>query len=73
MKNLLSAAGAIKKAKEMSAKEFEAAFESQIEVLDQDNMFNANEENFNIIFHGKDNASASISFFNGKLESAYIE
>jgi hypothetical protein len=72
MKNLLSAAGAIKKAQGMTAKEFESQFDNQITILDADNICNVNEENFNIIFSGKDGLEASLLFFNGKLENAYI-
>ena len=62
---------AAREVKTMSAKEFEAKFDSQIEVLDQDNLFNANEGNYNIIFRGKDDKDLSISFYNGVLEQVY--
>ena len=62
---------AAREVKTMTAKEFEAKFDSQIEVLDQDNICNANEENYNIIFRGKDDRDLSISFYNGVLEQVY--
>ena len=62
---------AAREVKTMTAKEFEAKFDSQIEVLDQDNIFNANEDNYNIIFRGKDDRDLSISFYNGVLEQVY--
>jgi hypothetical protein len=60
-----------KEAKILTAKEFEAKFDTQIEVLDQDNLFNANEGDYNIIFRGKDDRDLSISFYNGVLEQVY--
>jgi len=62
---------AAKEAMTMTAKEFQAKFDSQIEVLDQDNLLNANQENYNIIFHGKDNKDLSILFYNGYLLQSY--
>ena len=62
---------AAREVKTMTAKEFEVKFDSQIEVLDQDNLFNANEGNYNIIFRGKDDKDLSISFYNGVFEQVY--
>ena len=62
---------AAREVKTMTAKEFEVKFDTQIEVLDQDNIFNANEGNYNIIFRGKDDKELSISFYNGVLEQVY--
>jgi len=62
---------AAREVKIMTAKEFEVKFDSQIEVLDQDNLFNANEGNYNIIFRGKDDKDLSISFYNGVFEQVY--
>lgn len=62
---------AAREVKTMTAKEFEVKFDTQIEVLDQDNLFNANEGNYNIIFRGKDDKDLSISFYNGVLEQVY--
>jgi hypothetical protein len=42
---------AAREVKTMTAKEFEVKFDTQIEVLDQDNLFNANEGNYNIIMN----------------------
>ena len=62
---------AAREVKTMTAKEFEVKFDSQIEVLDQDNLFNANEGNYNIIFRGKGDKDLSISFYNGVFEQSY--
>jgi len=62
---------AAREVKTMTAKEFESKFDTQIEVLDQDNLFNANEGNYNIIFRGKDDKDLSISFYNGVFEQSY--
>ena len=62
---------AAREVKTMTAKEFESKFDSQIEVLDQDNICNANEGDYNIIFRGKDDRDLSISFYNGVLEQVY--
>jgi len=66
-----TSAQASREAKTMTAKQFEAKFDSQIEVLDQDNICNANEGNYNIIFHGKDDKDLSVSFYNGVFEQSY--
>ena len=58
-------------AQKMSAKDFDEAFSSQIEILDQDNIFDANEENYNVIFHGSDGKLLSVSFYSGVLEQVY--
>lgn len=70
MKNFTSTQAA-KEAKTMSAQAFSNKFNSQIEVLDQDNIFNANEGDYNVIFHGKDGKDLSVSFYGGVLEQVY--
>lgn len=66
-----TASQASKEAKTMTARQFEAKFDAQIEVLDQDNICNADEGTYNIIFHGKDGKDLSILFFGGVLEQSY--
>lgn len=52
-------------AKTMSAGEFDKLFESQIELLDTDNLFNPNDGMYNIIFHGKEKNGIML-FINGE-------
>ena len=58
-------AQALKSLETMDAKTFEATFENQIEILDQDNCRNANDGMFNIIFTGKAGEETSILFCDG--------
>ena len=60
-----STAQALKSLQTMDAKTFEATFENQITVLDQDNCRNANDGMFNIIFTGKAGEETSILFCDG--------
>ena len=60
-----STAQALKSLQTMDAKTFEATFENQITVLDQDNICNANDGMFNIIFEGKEGQETSILFCDG--------
>lgn len=60
-----STAQALKSLQVMDAKTFEATFENQITVLDQDNCRNANDGMFNIIFTGKAGEETSILFCDG--------
>ena len=62
-----STSQALKSLQTMDAKTFEAAFENQITVLDQDNIRNANDGMFNIIFEGKEGQETSILFCDGLL------
>ena len=62
-----STAQALKSLQTMDAKTFEATFENQITVLDQDNICNANDGMFNIIFEGKEGQETSILFCDGLL------
>ena len=64
-------AQALKSLETMDAKTFEATFENQIEILDQDNCRNANDGMFNIIFEGKNKKDLSILFCDGVLVQAY--
>ena len=64
-------AQALKSLETMDAKTFEATFENQIEVLDQDNICDANDGMFNIIFEGKDKKDLSILFCDGVLAQVY--
>ena len=60
-----STSQALKSLQTMDAKTFEATFENQITVLDQDNCRNANDGMFNIIFTGKAGEETSILFCDG--------
>lgn len=60
-----STAQALKSLQTMDAKTFEATFENQITVLDQDNCRNANDGMFNIIFTGKAGEETAILFCDG--------
>lgn len=60
-----STAQALKSLETMDAKTFEATFENQITVLDQDNCRNANDGMFNIVFTGKSGEETSILFCDG--------
>lgn len=62
---------AAESARKMPAREFDKAFSGQIEVLDQDNILDPNEGDYNIIFHGSDGKSLSVSFYSGVLEQVY--
>lgn len=52
-------------AQTMSAGEFDKLYESQIELLDTDNLFNPNDGMYNIIFHGKEKNGIML-FINGE-------
>lgn len=62
-----STAQALKSLETMDAKTFEATFENQITVLDQDNCRNANDGMFNIVFTGKSGEETSILFCDGMV------
>ena len=62
-----STSQALKSLQTMDAKTFEATFENQITVLDQDNCRNANDGMFNIIFTGKAGEETSILFCDGTV------
>jgi len=62
-----STAQALKSLETMDAKTFEATFENQITVLDQDNCRNSNDGMFNIVFTGKAGEETSILFCDGLL------
>ena len=62
-----STSQALKSLQTMDAKTFEATFENQITVPDQDNICNANDGMFNIIFEGKEGQETSILFCDGLL------
>lgn len=56
--------------KELDAKTFETLYSDQIEILDQDNIFNANDGDFNCILHLDGGQELSVLFYNGRLMSA---
>ena len=62
---------ALKSLETMDAKTFESTFENQIEVLDQENICNANDGMFNIIFKGKNKKDLSVLFCDGALAQVY--
>ena len=62
-----STSQALKSLQVMDAKTFEATFENQITVLDQDNCRNANDGMFNIVFEGKNGEETPILFCDGLL------